>query len=212
MIDRRGFIKVGGVAALGAAAGVSLLSRRAQGAAWMLPDTTPESPTTYQLQTIAMICDAVIPNTDGPGALESRAVDTIVDPFYGLNPYISEVVSDIDAATWGDYKDQNLATRTDNLEERLGWKWYSPGSVYKDAYDGIILLTKLNFFGGLVNTVGYGYIGFPGQSGGYSETGNKLPDPESCAGNCGGSGGACWCDTSCTTYGDCCSDQEQLCI
>lgn len=34
---------------------------------------------------------------------------------------------------------------------------------------------------------------------------------DSCAGNCGASAGSCWCDASCTSYGDCCADACSVC-
>ncbi len=37
-------------------------------------------------------------------------------------------------------------------------------------------------------------------------------DPNSCVGNCGKKApGGCWCDSSCQSYGDCCSDKQQVC-
>lgn len=33
----------------------------------------------------------------------------------------------------------------------------------------------------------------------------------SCAGSCGGNAGPCWCDASCTEYGDCCADYRAQC-
>jgi hypothetical protein len=172
-LGRRAFLG-GGIAVLGTAASSALTPKRAVAAAWMLPSTTPEIPTTHQIATIKKLADTIIPNADGyPGAIESNAFDTLNDPYYGLNPYISEVVSDIDDATYwahtyfDDFKNRSLSERTSILEERLGWAWWSPGSVYMTAYEGIIALTKLNYFGGLVNNVGTNYIGFPGPSTGY---------------------------------------------
>ena len=37
------------------------------------------------------------------------------------------------------------------------------------------------------------------------------PPPDSCAGNCGGNAGACWCDDLCESYGDCCADKADEC-
>jgi subtilisin-like proprotein convertase family protein len=185
-LTRRTFLKGStagtGVAVLGWSAGMAALSREARGAAWMLPDTTPETPTAHQLATLAKLADTVIPNADGPGAAEAGAADIMADPFYGMNPYISELVSDIDEATYwahtyfDDFKNRSLSERTSILEERLGMAWWSPGSVYKDAYDGMILLAKLAFFGGVINTVGYGYMGYPGPSTGYYP-GTTVPPP-----------------------------------
>jgi subtilisin-like proprotein convertase family protein len=170
-LTRRGFLKSSaahtGVAVLGSATGVAVLSRKARGAAWMLPDTSPESPNQHQMDTLSKIADTVIPNTDGPGAAEAGAAQVMADPFYGMNPYISEVVSDIDDATYwlfldfDDFKNQSLSERTAIVEERLD------ESLYSDAYEGMILLAKLAFFGGVVNTVGYTYMGYPGPSSGY---------------------------------------------
>lgn len=174
VVGRRTFLG-GGISLLGAAvAASSVFASKAQAAAWMLPDTTPETPTTHQIATIKALADTVIPNADGtPGAIESNAFTTINDPYYGLNPYISEVVSDVDDATYwahgyfDDFKNRSLSERTSILEERLGLAWWSPGSVYKSAYEGIIALTKLNYFGGLSNSVGTSNIGYPGPSTGY---------------------------------------------
>lgn len=178
VIGRRALLQ-GGIAVLGAGAAFSAFAAlqpgEATAAAWMLPNTTPETPNAHQIATIKALCDTVIPNSDGaPGAIESNAFDTINDPYYGLNPYISEMVSDIDAATYwahgyfDQFKNRSLAQRTAILEERLGFAWWSPGSLYKDAYEGVIALTKLNYFGGLKNAVGTAYIGFPGPSAGYT--------------------------------------------
>ncbi|MCG8424277.1 MAG: twin-arginine translocation signal domain-containing protein [Proteobacteria bacterium] len=178
--SRRRFLKGTGVAVLGSAAGASVLSRRAYGAAWILPDDSPEIPSSHEIATIKKLADTILPNADGdPGGIECNAFDTINDLYYGVNPYISEVVSDVDdAAFWAhlffkDFKKLDLDDRTEVLEERLGQAWWSPGSLYKDVYEGIIALTKLTFFGGLQNTVGTDYIGFPGPSSGY-ET-NRAP-------------------------------------
>lgn len=43
--------------------------------------------------------------------------------------------------------------------------------------------------------------------------GNPPPPPpaDSCAGNCGGNAGSCWCDDLCAQYGDCCPDKVAEC-
>jgi len=178
-LTRRGFLKSGaaqaGVAVVGSATGLAVLSRPARGAAWMLPDTSVETPDSHEMATLAKIADTVIPNTDGPGAAEAGAANVMADPFYGMNPYISEVVSDIDAAcfwlffNFDDFKNVSLSERTAILEERLD------ESLYSDAYEGMILLAKLAFFGGVINTVGYTYMGYPGPSNGYYPGTEVLP-------------------------------------
>ncbi|MGZ3422465.1 MAG: hypothetical protein ACXWUG_12475 [Polyangiales bacterium] len=172
-LGRRAFLG-GGIAVLGTAASSALSPKKAEAAAWMLPSTSPETPNAHQIATIKKMADTFIPNADGqPGAIESNAFDTINDPYYGLNPYISEVVSDIDDATYwlhtyfDDFMNRSLSERTSIMEERLGYVWWSTGSAYVSAYEGMIALTKLNFFGGLINNVGTNYIGYPGPSTGY---------------------------------------------
>jgi len=64
---------------------------------------------------------------------------------------------------------------------------------------------------------GYQYIGYPGESAGYWPGTDgfaqcALPANLSCEGDCGGSGGSCWCDDLCHGYGDCCADYEDICI
>jgi hypothetical protein len=175
-ITRRSFLgksgATAGVTIVGSGIGIALLSGRAHAAAWMWPDETIETPTAHELATLDAIADTFIPNTDGGGGKEAGATTIMADPFYELNPFISEMVSDLDDASAllffeGDFYNNSLASRTQILEERFGLAWWSPGSVYKDAYYGALALTKLAFFGGIVNTVGTAYIGFPGPSTGY---------------------------------------------
>lgn len=171
VIGRRALLR-GGITVIGAAAGAGVLASRRPAAAESLPGVAALG--AHQIATIRALCDTVIPNDDGaPGAIESNAFDTINDPYYGVAPYIEEMVLDIDAATFwlhgyfDDFKNRSLAQRTEILEERLGLVWWSPGSVLKAAYEGVIALTKLNYFGGLKNAVGTNYIHFPGPSAGY---------------------------------------------
>jgi len=120
-----------------------------------------------------------VPDWDGgPGALEADAVATLVDPDHGLNPYLSELVADLDDwcyLTYGsDFARLGRDDRTRALEQRMGFRGRAIRSAYHQAYDGALALTKLAYFGGLTRTVGLGYIGFPGPSAGYA--------PESAAG------------------------------
>ncbi len=44
------------------------------------------------------------------------------------------------------------------------------------------------------------------------ETSSGGGGPDSCVGNCGGqASGGCWCDSSCSFWGDCCSDKVAIC-
>jgi Proprotein convertase P-domain len=175
-IDRRAFLAGagGGVGLLSVTDGLGLLGRDARAAAWMLPDTSPETPNAHERATMMAIADTFIPNWDGaPGALETDAFATLNDPFYGLNPYVSEIVADLDdwcwwRYWWADFVDLSTANRNKALEERMGFHGSTIQSWYKDAYEGALSLTKLNYFGGLVNAAGTNYVGFPGPSAGYA--------------------------------------------
>lgn len=218
-LSRRAFLRGtgAGVTVLGGGIGVAVLSGRANAGSWAWPDESIESPSSHEMATLRSIADTFIPNVDGGGGKEAGAATIIADPFYELNPFISEMVSDIDDASFwlfweGDFYNNSLSSRTQIMEERLGWAGWSPGSLYKDAYLGALALTKLAFFGGLINTVGTAYIGFPGPSSGYSPGGAALPPEQSCSGDCGAYGGACWCDSLCVSYGDCCDDYAEMCL
>src|SRR5690349_10674639 len=136
-LSRRSFLKGGGGAVvLGTVAGAQVLSRKAHAAAWMMPDTGVEAPSAGQLATMTALADTIVPNWDGaPGAIESQAVVTLNDPYYGVNPYISELCSDIDAWAgtfwvWGrSFLGLSLSERDDCLAERLGYDWAWPASL-----------------------------------------------------------------------------------
>lgn len=180
-ISRRAFFRKsskGAVAVLGATSGVALLRSTAKASSWMLPDTSPETPSSHEIATMKAMADTFLPNWDGdPGALECDAFTTINDPHYGVNPYISEVSADLNdwcsAAhwpPWDDFVDSNHQERIDSLEERMGYWGSTIQSWYLDAYEGILSLTKLAYFGGLHNSVGTNYAAFPGESTGYHPT------------------------------------------
>jgi subtilisin-like proprotein convertase family protein len=177
-LSRRGFLGggvKGGVTVLGAAAGLKVLSRQAHAVGdWAYQDLSPESPDSHQIATLKAMADTFIPNWDGaPGGIESDAFATINDPYYGVNPYISEIVSDLDdycwwTYFWTDFLDHGNSNRLQILEERMSYRAPDWDSCYQDVYFGIMSLTKLNFFGGLVNSAGTNYIGWPGPSNGYA--------------------------------------------
>lgn len=140
---------------------------------WTRPDTGREKPNEHQLATLAAIAETFVPGGDGaPSAHDVRAVQTIVDPAYGVNPYISEVVSDLD--DWctvqhgGLFFELTPEDRIVALEERMGLRDRFVQSAYLPVYEGILALTKLAFFGGLANPLGTNYVGFPGPSKGYA--------------------------------------------
>ncbi len=178
-ISRRAFFRrssKGAVAILGATTGVAVLKGTAKASSWMLPDTSPETPSSHEIATIRAMAGTFLPNWDGdPGGVECDAFTTINDPHYGVNPYISEVTDDLDdwcwwTYWWKDFVELNNSDRNKALEERMGYHGSVIQSWYLDAYDGMLSLTKLAYFGGLQNSVGTNYAAFPGESAGFHPT------------------------------------------
>ena len=138
------------------------------------PDGLPDELTEHELLTLAAIAETFLPGGDGvPGARETGAVATIVDPAYGVRPYLARVVADLDdwvSLTHGFHRFAELspATRELVLEQRMGLHGGVITSWYLAVYDAILALTKLAFYGGLANPLGTGYIGFLGPSAGYA--------------------------------------------
>ena len=140
---------------------------------WTRPTARPEQPNGHELATLAAMAETFIPGGDGtPGANEANAVATIADPAYGLNPYISEVVSDLDEWCLVRYHHPFIDLTADQrelaLEERMGLRGKVLRSWYAPAYDGILALTKLAYFGGLTSALGTSWLAFPGASTGYA--------------------------------------------
>jgi hypothetical protein len=140
---------------------------------WTRPIDRPQQVSPHELETLAAMADTFVPGGGGaPGATEVNAVGAIVDPAYGVNPYISEVVSDLDewclVAHHGLFARLPPERRELALEQRMGLRGRAIQSLYLPAYEGILALTKLAFFGALSNKAGTNYIGFPGASRGYA--------------------------------------------
>jgi hypothetical protein len=140
---------------------------------WTRPVDRTEPVSPHELATLAAMAETFLPGGGGaPGAAEVNAVGAIVDPAYGVNPYISEVVADLDE--WCVVAHQGLFTqlspeqREIALEQRMGLRTRPIKSLYLPVYEGILALTKLAFFGALSNKAGTNYIGFPGASRGYA--------------------------------------------
>lgn len=154
---------------LGGMVGTTLVACRS----WTRPTAKTERATPHELATVAAIADTFIPGDDGtPGALDCGAVDVIVEPSHGVNPYISEVVSDLDDWCRSTHHGRAFvelppAEREVALEERMGLRGAAIKSLYLPAYEGILALAKLAFFGALVNKHGMNWVGFPGASKGY---------------------------------------------
>src|SRR3990167_8773364 len=115
-MDRREFL--GGTAALG----VPLVGWR-PGANLHRSVVTPSR---HQLAKLTAMATTFVPaSPDSPGASETAAVKTIVDPAYGVNPYITEVVSDLDDWCFVRHGRRRFielgpAERERALEERMG--------------------------------------------------------------------------------------------
>lgn len=114
------------------------------------------------------------PNGAG-GAVQSGVWSSFFDPAYGLNPYFPTIVSDLDSCTNGGGTCTNYGlnfkylTRAQRMAV-LDRQFTSGGSMgmYAAAYQGAVTLAKYNFLGGLVNSVGTSYVGFPGPNSGNS--------------------------------------------
>ncbi|MEO8701238.1 MAG: gluconate 2-dehydrogenase subunit 3 family protein [Kofleriaceae bacterium] len=133
----------------------------------------PDPLNQHELDTISAIADTFLPGDDGtPGAHEANALATIADPAYGLQPYLQELVADLDQ--WCLVSKHlgflGLAARDRELvlEQRMGLHGKLITSLYKPAYEGLLALAKLAFFGGLANQLGPAYLAFPGSSRGYA--------------------------------------------
>jgi len=162
-VQRRSFV-AGGIS------GGALLACRP----WMRDTPAAGEPTAHELATLAAIAETFLPGGDGaPGARDTGALAAIVDPAYGLLPYVTRVVSDLDdwvGLTHGlhTFVELSPATRELVLEQRMGLHGGVITSWYLPVYEAILALTKLAFFGGLANPLGESYIGFPGPSPGYA--------------------------------------------
>lgn len=140
---------------------------------WTRPSERVEAVRPHELETLAAMAETFLPGGGGaPGATEAGAVGAIVDPAYGVNPYISEVVSDLDewclAAHHALFVQLSPEQREVALEQRMGLRGRAIRSLYLPVYEGVLALTKLAFFGALSNRVGTNYVGFPGASRGYA--------------------------------------------
>jgi len=162
-VHRRSFL-VGGIS------GTALIACRP----WTRDTPPAGEPTAHELATLAAIAETFLPGGDGvPGAREAGALAVIVDPAYGVRPYLARTVADLDdwvGLTHGfhAFVDLSPATRELVLEQRMGLHGGAIASWYRPAYDAILALTKLASYGGLANPLGTSYLGFPGPSAGYA--------------------------------------------
>lgn len=156
---------------------------------WMHPDPAAAGASDHQRATVAAMAETFLPSggPGSPGAVEVDAVATILDPAFPVAGYVAELVADLDDWCFVRHGGRAFvalapAERETALAERLGEQGRLIQSWYKPVYEGVLSLTKLAFFGGLVHTVGTTYVGFPGPSAGYA--------PDSAAGVYVGDGDA----------------------
>jgi hypothetical protein len=123
------------------------------------------------------------------GAVQAGAWDVFWDQYYQINGWIDEVTPDLDAngIYWyggsTQYKHRSLAQRSYVITGALagenardGAPWYVPVGSYTPIYRGLLLMTKLAFFGAQINTIGWTYIGYPGAAASYAaEASNPYP-------------------------------------
>jgi hypothetical protein len=129
--------------------------------------------TEHELATVAAIADTLFPPGAGPSARDAGALAVILDPAYGVRPYLPRVVADVDdwtGITRGlrRFVDLSPETRELVLEQRMGLRGGVITSWYRPVYEAILALCKLALYGGVVNQLGTGAIGFPGPSAGYA--------------------------------------------
>lgn len=142
--------------------------------AWLKKDKRPEVATPHQRATLEAMAETFLPSSDGsPGAREADAIGVILDPASPMLGYLSEVVSDVDdwchfAHGGRDFVDLAPDERERALEERLGMHGTMIRSWYHAVYEGVLVMSKLAFFGGLHRTVGLTFCGFPARSTGYA--------------------------------------------
>jgi len=160
-VQRRSFL-IGGIT------GSALLGCRALRAPF-----APDALDAHELDTLSAMADTFLPGGDGtPGGHEVNALATLVDPAYGLAPYLGELVADLDqwclASKHVGFLGLSAGDRELALEQRMGMHGKLVQSWYRTAYEGALALTKLAFFGGMTSTLGTSYLAFPGPSTGYA--------------------------------------------
>lgn len=166
-MQRRSFV-IGGIS------GTALIACRPWTRDTPRPGEPPDEPTEYELATLAAIAETFLPGGDGvPGARDTGALAAILDPAYGVRPYLARVVADLDdwvSLTHGlhTFTELSPATRELVLEQRMGLHGGLITSWYLPVYEAILALTKLAFHGGVTSSLGTSYLGFPGPSAGYA--------------------------------------------
>jgi len=133
----------------------------------------PEEPDEHELKVLTAIAETFLPGDDGtPGAHEVNAVASIIDPAYQVSGYLSEVVSDLDnwclSIKGKGFLGLSRRDRERVLEQRMGLHGKLIRSLYHEVYAGMLILTKLAYFGALATPFGTNDLGFPTASRGYA--------------------------------------------
>ncbi len=162
-MQRRGFL-------LGSVAGAALAGCRP----WVRTTAnTPDEPDDHELAVLAAMADTFLPGGDGtPGAHEVNAIASIVDPSFQVSHYLKEAVGDLDgwclSTKAKGFLGLSRRDREHALEQRMGLHGKLIRSLYHEVYAGILMLTKLAFFGAIASPFGASYLAFPTTSRGYA--------------------------------------------
>lgn len=127
----------------------------------------------HEEKVLAAIADAFLPGDDGtPGAHEVNAIATITNPDYAVNHYLAKTVDDLDnwclSTKAKGFLGLSRRDRERALEQRMGMHGKLIRSLYHEVYAGILLLTKLAYFGAIASPFGTNYLAFPTASRGYA--------------------------------------------
>jgi hypothetical protein len=166
-ITRRNFLK--GLSALGgtgiaALSGVNLWTGAAQA------DQTQEW--YIRLETMKAFADTIIPGpTSDPegsvGGVESGALAVLLDPYYGMRPFIGLLARNLNRTSLWWYgklfKDLDLRQRSAIV------LFKDENALIKLGYLQAENLVKLAFYGAIINNQGTDYISFPGPAFGYDD-------------------------------------------
>lgn len=153
---------------LGGVAGAAL----AGCGSWMRPPAST-SLDEHTEKVLAAIADTFLPGDDGtPGAHEVNAITSITNPDYEVSRYLAKTVDDLDnwcLSTKGKgFLGLSRRDRERALEQRMGMHGKLIRSLYHEVYAGILLLSKLAYFGALATPFGTNYLAFPTASRGYA--------------------------------------------
>ena len=134
-----------------------------------LPPSGALQPSYHAESTIAAFADTVIPGRaddpdGGPGALDAYALNMMYDQFYPFYEMVPGLVMFLDQTAQGvagaDFAECSFEERTEALMEVVD---------EVPLFQLGMQFVKMAFYGGIYNTVGTDYVGFPGGSRGYAD-------------------------------------------